>query len=169
MIRATDTTDIFELVEWCQEYRKSPRCNTIDPMRRFAIGFYQIYQGMKWRGTASEDESFAAAFMNFLMVIDLLDLHIEESMKGDLLNWGLSNIRCYSLNFHEDLLYTLSHAQQMLVYYSDRTGIKRRDRYDKNILTTELVIAIGILIDRIPKNKRAEAIFNATSVLTGEL
>ena len=67
MIRARMVRDILELQEWCKDYMASPRCTTHDPLRRFAIGIYQIYQGIKWGENASGSESLAAAAIHFCM------------------------------------------------------------------------------------------------------
>lgn len=162
MIRAIETTNLFELLEWCQEYKNSKRCTTCDPMRRFAIGVYQIYQGIEWRDSASGNESFAASFLHFLMVADILNLSVETCMKNEL------STKVFSIySPYQNLLYYISKAQQMLIYYSDSYGVGRKSRYDKDDLTNSVSILLLILSGLIDDNK-GEAFYNAMMVMTGE-
>ena len=161
-MRPIETTDLIDLQIWCRDYHR----NTKYPSgleRRFAIGFYQIYQGMEWKNSASADESWAAAACHFLMVGEHLNLGIEQHLPRDIITWSKTS-------FTDALLHDLSLAQQHIVYATNPSKIKRKSRYNPEILEKTLANVIGMCLGgRIRPNNRSKAIYDATSIMAGVL
>ena len=160
MLRAKETINLIELQEWCREYTRTPRCLTQDPVRRFAIGVYQIYQGMVWKTTDSAYESFAASAIHFIMVAESLKAYVEMHMLDDL--------RECSFYDYRNMLHCLSKSQQMVIYATDAQGVGRKSRYKPEILSCDIANLISVLFGRIPADKLAEAIYHAMEVMNGE-
>lgn len=158
-------TDIFDLMYWCKDYeRRNKFPATL--LNRFAIGFYQIHQGMSWKdGGINKYESYAASVLHLMMVAVRLDLPIEDYVKIGLKEYPLYLMEneCYHL------LKNLSAAQQMLFYANKNNKTKRSSRYSPDKLNQYLSRAIFILISIIPPELRTECFEKASAIMTKEL
>jgi len=153
---------IVDLQVWCSEYDKVNKYPA-DTMRRFSIGVYQIYQGMEWLGSASSDESYAAAAIHFIIVGERLSLCTEQYLKR-----GIKSL-VWKKQPWKALLYHISKAQGQIVYSTNTDNIKRKSRYSPEILESHLSECIGLCLGLIAPDKREEAIKTAISIMTGVL
>ena len=148
------------LIDRIDKYCKRGKYPT-SPLERFAIGFYQIHQGIGWEGTDSSYEAYAAAIIHFLGVTTQLDLPIHELLPEDL------NIFFPEYN---DLLYCLSRAQQMVFYQARVNNTKRsKSRNNPEQLYLDLTRVIICLLQRIPKKKLKQAFETAFEIMEGNL
>ena len=164
-MKSIKTTDLIDLQIWCREFSYKTKYPA-DEMRRFAIGFYQIYQGIEWKDTASSCESYAAAAIHFLMVSEMLELDVETYLPRDLGDsaYGTTDgvFKC--------LLYKLSKAQSYLVYMTNEKNIvNRKGRYDPSKLCSCLSSCISHCFGLIRPADRAKAVELATQIMTGVL
>ena len=156
-------TNLIELLNWARDYHKTNKY-PCDFLKRFAIGFYQIYQGIAWKDNDNRYESFAAAGIHFLVCSEIVNLNLEQhkSLPVDLLElsqWSISPV---------DLLFHLSRAQQMLIYLDNKTTT-RKSRYNQKLLALDLSESVKILFSAIPQNNRNLAINDAINIMTGIL
>jgi hypothetical protein len=162
-IRSIETTDLVELALWCRDYHRYNKypCS-FD--KRFAIGFYQIYQGIVWDGL-NRYESFAAGAIHFLITLEALDLSTVD-IPRNLLSEDSAYINWQTLMLH------LSRAQQHVLYRYQleiKKGTSRSTRFNPELLAKDLSFAIDALICAIPCDSRAQAIFDATEIMTRRL
>src|SRR6266550_1127295 len=73
--------NILELQEWVRFYDINGKYPA-NILERFAIGIYQIKDGMEWKDTLNKNESWCAAFIHFLTVAEKLNLPIEDKPEG---------------------------------------------------------------------------------------
>ena len=161
-MKSINTANLIELQLWCREYETwTPY--PADALRRFAIGFYQIYQGIEWQGSDSADESFAAAAIHLMIVGEKLKLGIEAYtyLNFSLIPWEKDPFRV--------LIHTLSKAQCHLIYSTNAKNVTRRSRYSEDILSSSLAYAVKDLFGLIEPIKRPLAIETATTIMTGRL
>lgn len=161
-IRATETTRSVDLALWCREYHQhnSYPC-AFD--RRFAIGLYQIYQGMLWDGL-NRNESFAAAAIHFIITLEAAD--ISPRLPEYLVDLVTKHIDWKTVMLH------VSRAQQHVLYGTQlriKKGTARSTRYCPEQLRDDLSALIEILFAAIPSDQRAQAIWDATSIMTKRL
>lgn len=160
-----DDKCIFGILYWCKDYEK--RCKypaTI--LNRFAIGFYQIHQGMEWKDNGiNKYESFAASALHFMMVAVRLELPIEEFLEIRLDTLAQINDN----KWPSVLLQHLSGAQQQLFYANKANKTGRASRYNKEKLTKRLGISIRTLIAIIPPTIRVDCFYAAARIMTKEL
>ena len=161
IFRATHTTRILELQEWCSEYNNAPRCTTRDPVRRFMIGFYQLNQSICWKDSASADESKCAAALHFLMVGELLGCHIEQYVIPD-----ISKLRASMSIYNKLFLTAITSAAKHIIYGTNAPNIKRRSRYDKNALSMDLGVVIQELLSM---RDVGDSLYHAMEVMCGEI
>jgi len=162
------TNNLLSLASWCQDYYlEDTRYPVKCPLHRFAIGVYQIHQGMDWHDKGehgvNEYESFASAAVHFVITSEMCKLMVWNSPY-----WDLSKLETAELN-HKTTLYNISKAQQQLSYSIQPTRVSRKSRYKPIILETCLRTLAFDLLRAIPSTKRAEAIENATTIMTGRL
>lgn len=176
-VTATQTTEIVPLMNWARKYHRFNKY-PCDALRRFAIGFYQIYQAMDWRGVAegpsgtvghNRNESLASAGLHFMICMEAASLAAERKLPRDLME-------LQTLPFHATpLLYCTSRAQQMLIYYTQSAGLAglkktvRASRYNPEQLETDLAAAVKLLFQSIPSHQRAQAIEDASRIMTEKL
>lgn len=158
-------TNIYDLQYWCRDYNRRNKFPA-DNLKRFAIGFYQIHQGMSWQDNGpNKYESFAAAILHFIMVAEKLELQLD-GINSDTMKYAMYvPIR----HIAYELLQNLSAAQQMLFYSNPTNKTKRSSRYDKNKLDSFLVYSITHLIKAIPVHMRTECFYLASKIMTDEL
>lgn len=156
-------TNVFDLMFWTNDYRKRNRF-PVPILKRFAIGLYQINQGMEWKDQGvNKNEGFAAAVLHFMMVSQELDLMIEQHLEIKLDDFGKTSLNTESILFH------VSRAQQQLFYADQGNRTKRVSRYNKDKLTESLGIAIRCFIEAIPVEFRSDCFEKATTIMTREL
>lgn len=170
ILRSLHSVNLCRISEWCLDYHQ----NTLYPAhtsKRFAIAFYQIYQGIEWqRASRNNDnmyESFASAALHFIMVNESLDLpgiwtHVY---------WMLDDNERFVTKpiDYEQLTYLLSAAQQQLLYKFNNNNTSRKSRYSAGKLSKMLTEAIMMLFQAIPSHRRADAIEMATDIMTKRL
>jgi hypothetical protein len=148
------------LKAWCGFYQRNAK--VYNPREvRFAIGFYQISQGMsrhvhnpvRW-------QSFCAASMHFIMCAEAYDIHLDlsefledltESWKG----W-------------EHLLFTLGKAQQQIIYANSQ-GTTRASRFSAAALHLYLTEAVEQCFSLVPALYREQGCFDEMKILCGDL
>ena len=155
--------NLLKLQEWCRWYWRNTKypC-AVD--RRFAIGFYQIFQGIDWKKSDSAWESNMAAVIHFLTVGEMLELDIESYVQNNFMKLEHEKKLLY-----KQVLRELSFAQSMVIYGTNKKGIKRNSRYNPDKLARSLGFVIEELISVIPINKRKQAIETAQQIMTGVL
>lgn len=163
------TNNLIELQEWCRDYHRYNKHPT-DFFTRFAIGFYQIYQGEAWKDEDNRNESFAAAAVHFIMVSEILELCLEKYMT----NWFSQLTGENKVNIDwKNLLCVLSKAQQHIFYkhktYKLNPDYQRKSRYNAETLAVCLRHAIVMLLGAIKPDLREYAIEDATAIMTGRL
>jgi len=134
-IRSIKNISIIELMNWCREYHNFTEY-PVKTDTRFAIAFYQVYQGIEWGNNPNGWESYAAAIIHLLCTAESLDISVYPSIPDSLYNVrGKSNIDC------REILIALSKIQQMLVYRDSRT--KRKSRYKIEIIHDNIVFCLN--------------------------
>lgn len=169
LVKSLTTTNTVEFLAWCRKFHLSgPRRPSID--RRFSIGFYQVYQALKWCENGDTDnpnyhESLMASVVHLTCVAEALDIDLYPR----LYRTDLKNIVFIinELNYKETLL-RLAQTQQMLVYLWAGSS-SRTTRYSKTIVEDNLIQLILSFIMRVPKNKRLDALEHATEIMSGTL
>lgn len=161
-IRTYNTVDLFI---WCRKFHlMGARHPNVD--KRFAIGFYQIYQALKWgnsHNNPNAQESYMACAIHLICVLAFLDIDVFKRFGSDLRKIN------YNPNIDErELLLNLAHAQQMLVYLW-ATSSSRKSRYESKIVGECLTYVIKTCIGCVPKNRREYAIQDATEIMSGSL
>lgn len=166
LLREVCADNIFDLMWWCKYYEEQNKFPATI-LNRFAIGFYQIHQGMLWKdGGVNKYESYAAAILHFIMVAVRLNLPIDEQLEISFKEYGSKFIHSSA----EDLLCKLSCCQQQLIYGCNTANkTKRKSRYDKDKLAKNLGEVIKILMEIIPAEYRIECFEKASSIMTREL
>lgn len=176
-VTTTQATNLVPLLNWARKYHRFNKY-PCDALRRFSIGFYQIYQAMEWRSVPeapagvvghNRNESLASAALHFLICMEAAGLAAENKLPRDLME-------LQTLPFHATpLLYCLSRAQQMLIYYTQSNGLPglkktvRASRYKSTQLETDLAAAVKLLFQSIPSHQRAQAIEDASRIMTEKL
>ncbi len=150
------------LLTWCFCYQRNAK--VYNPREvRFAIGFYQISQGMSWRiGSPVRWQSFCAAAMHFIMCAEAYGLHLDmpvsledlpETWKG----W-------------EHLLLTLGKAQQQIVYAGvSSQNSTRVSRFSAAALHLHLSEAVEQCFALAPPLYRERGCHDEMKILLGDL
>jgi len=160
-VRPIKTIQLVDLQKWCKEYHQSTKYpSSIE--RRFGIGFYQIYQAMDWKTTNSSWESWVAGACHFIMVCEVMDLWLETGLLYDMTEWQ-------QVLDDRGLLRALSLAQAQIIYCTNENNIQRKSRYKESILVDCMCSIIQTMVAKVPSDKRAEALYDATSIMTGVL
>lgn len=156
---------IFDLMAWCRDYNRYNKFPAT-VLNRFAIGFYQIHQGISWKDNGKNKfESFAASVLHLCMIAETMNLAIEDYLMLNLDNFGRPSVIETSL----DLLTNLSATQQQLFYGNPENKTKRKSRYNEVLLTKYLSTSIDILISWIPVAYRKECFNLASKIMIKEL
>lgn len=168
--RPSDEDCIYGLITWVREYERATKF-PVDILRRFAIGIYQIHQGIDWsvsrhhsfNDTTNKEESYAAAALHFLMVAERLSLNVDTMIDEiHFKHWPKRSMHECSLS----ILRNISKAQQQL-FYADKTNkTKRRDRYNEDALRRALASLIIDLTSLIEPDNRSYAFYLAMEVMT---
>lgn len=150
------------LKTWCRLYQKNAR--VYNPREvRFAIGFYQISQGMSWHvHSPVRWQSFCAAAMHFIMCADAYDLNLDmPELLGDLTqDW----------KGWENLLFTLGKAQQQVIYAgATSANSTRASRFSAASLHIYLTEAVEQCFSLVPPSYREQGCFDEMKILTGDL
>lgn len=161
-----DATTILELMEWCSDYNRRTQYPSA-ALKCFAIGFYQIHQGMEWKdGGLNKYESYAAAVLHFLRLSEQLQLPVEGALAGKFENFLYLSLDTVAY----DLLRHLSATQQQLLYQSSFNKVKsRKSRYNADFLTHRLYLCIYSLVRAIRPDLRSEAFYTASKIMTKEI
>lgn len=146
--------NILELQEWVRFYDRNGQYPA-NILERFAIGLYQVYQGMEWKDIINKNESWCAAFLHFLTVAEKLNLPAVEKIKDNMLDIGF--------------LLFISKAQQDIFYKYNAGKTMRSSRYNPERLTENLVKILSICYTKVPKIERAEGFNLASSIMIGKL
>jgi hypothetical protein len=157
---------IYDVIYWCRDYnRRNKYPATVD--RRFAIGFYQIHQGISWKDHGvNKYESFAAAILHLVMTSEAVG---HEGFEVKITEVKLSefpdkSIREEALN----LLAALSCAQQQICYGSVSNKVTtRKSRYNPSLLQKKLGESVRILLCCIPTELRKHCLLEASNILCG--
>ncbi len=156
--------NIFDLMNWCDDYRKNDRF-PVEINIRFIIALYQIHQGMGWKDNGvNKYESYAAAVIHLFLVASLMSVPLEKYMPVEFKEIeyeGMTDAGC------KRLLFSLSALSQQLYYTITRT--KRKSRCNQERLENHLVICIFSLFRWIPADLRGECFYAASSIMTKEL
>ena len=145
--------NILELQEWVRFYDRNGQYPA-NILERFAIGLYQVYQGMEWKDIINKNESWCAAFLHFLTLAEKLNLPAAENIED---NTGVGF-----------LLY-ISKAQQDVFYKYNAGKTMRSSRYDEKRLTKNLSKILSICYSKVPSIERAEGFNLASSIMIGKL
>lgn len=168
--RPEDTDCIYGLFSWCRDYEKNNKFPT-DILKRFAIGIYQIHQGIDWsvsrhhsfQDSTNKEESFAAAALHFIMVAERLSLDIDKVIDEiNFTKWPKRSIGECSMR----ILRNISKAQQQLFYANPSNKTKRRDRYKEDDLRRAIASLVLDLTSCIEPENRSYAFYLAMEVMT---
>lgn len=168
LTRSLRSTNVLECLNWCRVYNQFD-LYPVDEIKRFAIGIYQIFQGLDWENIKDQDnrnESFASACIHFMLCSERLNLSIEAFITSD-----FELLHTYLIDYR-NLLYHISRAQQML-FYGVRAKQQRTERhkarYKEIQLTKDMVEIVSILMGSIVSAQRQQAIEDATTIMVGKL
>lgn len=157
--------NIYDIITWCRDYDRRNKY-PVDILKRFAIGFYQISQGMNWKdGGVNKYEGYAAGVIHFIIVAEKSGICVDNGL--DLYLKDFKDVRLDHSAY--GILMNLSTTQQMLFYAGNPNNTKRNKRYDPAKLSEHLGRAIFLLICAIPKEVREEAFNVASKIMTKEL
>lgn len=154
---------------WCRDYIRHNKY-PCDVLKRYAIGIYQIHQGLEWGDLLNKAESFMAAFLHFQMVAEHLNLALFDITDDSILKLETKPLQA------ERLLWLISKAQQQLFYahkvqQTSLTGAKyqRASRYKPALLTSLLTELQTRLISMVPKDYRLQGLYHASKIMSGQL
>jgi hypothetical protein len=162
-LRAEHVSTILELQDWTRRLYRHGRY-PCDPVRRYAIGIYQLHQATDWIGSASEDESNAACAIHTVSACEALDIPLEQGIAWE----NLVDIP-FGNGSDRELLYHLSKLQAQIVYATNLPSIRRRSRFARGIASSSEARIVEILLGRIVNNKRPDALYTAMEIMQGEL
>lgn len=164
--RPLSSTETAVVADWCREYQKKNPWPA-DFSKRFAIGVYQIYQGLVWdQQPPNIAESMMAGALHFIMVMEELELFWFDLLPTDL---KLINTRDLE---YRDMLIKLSRAQQHILYAAQMKGKQgtvktgRSTRYDAGLLCRDLSWLVRALVGKVPSHLREQGIEDATIIMT---
>lgn len=168
--RPLSSTETAVVADWCREYQKKNPWPA-DFSKRFAIGLYQIYQGLVWDRSQPPNiaESMMAGAIHFLMVMEELDLFWFDLLPKDLKLIETRDIEC------RDMLIRISRAQQHILYATQMKGKQgtvktgRSTRYDADLLCRDLSWLVRALVAKVPSHLREQGIEDATRIMTKRL
>jgi hypothetical protein len=158
------TASLFDLQAWCRDYERRT-AYPASVMNRFAIGFYQIYQGMEWKDGLNRAESYCSAFLHFLMVAERLQVPTELLLPDKLSGMESTTMERSSM----ELLKHLSRAQQHLVYGNNPNKTGRNKRYNLKTLSHALSEALKILMQLVDPALRKEGLHHAMKIMSGKI
>lgn len=150
------------LVDWCAYYQQHAK--VYNPREvRFAIGFYQISQGMSWHiHNPVRWQSFCAAAMHFIMTASDYGITIPlpdrlEDLPDEWKGW-------------ERLLFVLGKAQQQVIYAGATSANSTRvSRFSAPALQVCLGAAVEQCFALVPSDMRERGCFSEMHILTGDL
>lgn len=162
-MRATATTDLLELQEWCRAFdRWTP--HPWDAVHRFVIGLYQIPGQKDWgESHLNKWESLASASIHFLIVGEKMRCGIEGNLDRQLDSFDAQPFR------GDRVLHHSGKAAQMLIYSAVSNRAARKDRFNLASLSLDLTGLIYCCLCGIPSVSRSMAIQDATLIMTGKL
>lgn len=162
-LRATYVSEIIDLLDWarCLDRYGPNKCN---PVRRLAIGVYQLHQGVDWQGTSSEYESYAAAAIHICASAESFDIPIEEALSCRV----VSDIK-FGGGSDALLLYNISKFTSQIVYATNSSSIRRKNRFDSRVAANAAAAIVEMLLGKIPPAKREQAIYEAMEIMVGVL
>lgn len=158
-IRPIEDFSPIGISNWCRDYSRHNKYPT-GFLERYAIGIYQIHQGMEWPDPMNKAESFMSACLHFLMVCEKLEINV-------LLN---PTAETNPPNF-EKLLYLISKIQQQLYYFhkASSKNYQRASRFKKP-LTEKLFQELINNLSSIPqRGYRSQGLFHASKIMSGAL
>lgn len=158
------STDLIDIQAWCLWFSRHCK-HKATILNRFAIGFYQIYQGIEWKDRLNSGESYCSAFLHFLMVCEELELPLEKYLMIDLKKYPKIYIDQHAVM----LLKSLSRSQQQLFYANKVNKTARKSRYNKDTLTLSMNTALSLLISLVEPEDRRACIYEASSIMTKDL
>lgn len=162
-LRAEHVETTLELQDWARRLNRFGRY-PCDPVRRFAIGVYQIHQATDWRSTGSEYESYAAAVIHIVAACEALDIPLEQSAG----NLCITDIE-FGGGSDKELLYHISALQAHVVYGTNSASINRKSRFESGAAANSASIILGTLMGRIPIYLRSQALYEAMEIMQGVL
>jgi hypothetical protein len=150
------------LKSWCGFYQRNAK--VYNPREvRFAIGFYQISQGMSWHiHNPVRWQSFCAASMHFIMCAEDYNLHLDlpeflEDLTDSWKGW-------------EHLMFTLGKAQQQVIYAgATSANSTRASRFSEAALQLYLTEAVEQCFSLVPALYREQGCFDEMCVLCNDL
>jgi len=150
------------LKSWCSYYHRNAK--VYNPREvRFAIGFYQISQGMSWEiHNPVRWQSFCAASMHFIMAADAYKLNLDlPEFLGDITE---------TWKGWEHLFFTLGKAQQQVIYAGvTSANSTRASRFSEAALHIYLTEAVEQCFSLVPALYREQGCFDEMRILTGDL
>ncbi len=163
MIPVTPRTSAH-LVSWCDMYQTS---GTVPQPKhvRFAIGVYQITQGMSWTiASPVRWQSFCSASMHFIMCATAHDLRPHA--------WFPDRLDQIDTKFMgwENVMLRVGKAQQQVVYaLHSSASSTRASRYNPAVLDDYLYDLACACFALAPPEYREQGCFDEMHVLTGDL
>lgn len=131
---------------------------------RYGIGIYQIYQGILWEGSSSEEEAFCAAIIHFVGALEMLNCPVQEYREKDFSRWPLLAIDW------KKLMLSVAGGQQEIHYgVTTASTIKRKSRYNPAALGAHVGSACQMLLCAVKPARRTEAFYEAMSIMSGVL
>ena len=170
ILKPLQSTNWIEISDWCFRYNKYNKY-PVSTSERFAIGIYQIHQGLDWQNlTAAVEneknkaESYMSAFLHFKMA--------QLSMKLDV--WTKDDITSYTTWpmawSAERILYLISKCQQQIFYFTKmQKTLRGKSRYNPEILNESFHLLQLRLIALVPSHCRGEGLYNASKIMMGIL
>lgn len=153
-----------DLFNWCKYYQTD---GTVPQPRniRFAIGVYQISQGMSWKiASPVRWQSFCAAAMHFIMCASAYDIQIHDDMPD-----RLEDIT-EDFSGWESLLMSLGKAQQQIMYaLQSSASSTRASRFNHVILRMRLYELIMGCFSLCPPDHRAQCCMDEMLILCKDL
>lgn len=154
----------LEWLNWVRAYCKYGPYPQAAPIRYY-IGVYQLGQGVQWKGTDSEYESWVAGAIHMAGAAEMLcsgGLHSR-------LPSSLLDLPYVSIHF-ERLMRTVGVGMQMIHYGETcAAAMSRASRFKPEVLLDSVADTVKILIGGVPVNSREEAMFTATDIMTDRL
>jgi len=118
---------------------------------------------MSWNGTDSAHESIMAAVVHFMGTAEVLGISLENALPKKLDSLSMEKFSPVLVLRSQSLL------QQQIIYSKVLKSMERSSRFKEEIAIQEFDRIICHLIGAVPVNKRKEAVFHATGIMTGRL
>jgi hypothetical protein len=155
---------VYHLTEWCRAYQASnivPQPGHI----RFAIGVYQMGQGINWTIAGPVKwQSYCAAAMHFIMSASAYGIMLDNDLP-DTLPEITEEWRGW-----EHFVFAQARVQQQICYHeSISANSARKSRFDREVLRLRFFDLVSQCFALVPPDHREQCCYDEMFILTKDI